>query len=208
MNSEIRYLAQQLLHAGLGPLCERDRRVIARVARRVHTARDVNQVFEQNLSFGDRLADKVAVVAGSWTFIVGLLRVPRGLGAAQRRRPGAVGVRPLSLHLPQPAAVDAGGAAGAHHHDEPEPAGGEGPPRGLRSTTRSTSRPSPPSPSCTTRSTAWRSWSRASRTRRRAFGSPRVSGMRRMQRACRRFGATCNPASMQLQVTHRGSSLP
>src|SRR4029453_5160273 len=70
MNSEIRYLAQQLLHAGLGPLCERDRRVIARVARRVHTARDVNKVFEQNLSFGDRLADKVAGVAGSWTFIV------------------------------------------------------------------------------------------------------------------------------------------
>ena len=71
MNSEIRYLAQQLLHAGLGPLCERDRRVIARVAKRVHTARDVNQLFEQNLSVGDRLADKVAVVAGSWSFIVG-----------------------------------------------------------------------------------------------------------------------------------------
>jgi uncharacterized membrane protein len=71
MNSEIRYLAQQLLHAGVGQLCDRDRRVIARVARRVHTARDVNQVFEQNLSFGDRLADKVAVVAGSWTFILG-----------------------------------------------------------------------------------------------------------------------------------------
>jgi uncharacterized membrane protein len=71
MNSEIRYLAQQLLHGGLGPLCERDRRVIARVARRVHTARDVNKVFEQHLSFGDRLADKVAIVAGSWTFILG-----------------------------------------------------------------------------------------------------------------------------------------
>lgn len=65
MNSEIRYLAQQLLHGGLGPLCERDRRVIARVARRVR----VNKVFEQNLSFGERLADKVAV-AGSWTFIL------------------------------------------------------------------------------------------------------------------------------------------
>jgi uncharacterized membrane protein len=71
MNSEVRYLAQQLLHGGLGPLCERDRRVIARVARRVHTARDVNKVFEQHLSFGDKLADKVAIVAGSWTFILG-----------------------------------------------------------------------------------------------------------------------------------------
>jgi uncharacterized membrane protein len=71
MNHEIRYLAQQLLHGGLGPLCARDRRVIARVARRVHTARNLNQVFEQNLSFGDRLADKVAIVAGSWQFIAG-----------------------------------------------------------------------------------------------------------------------------------------
>ena len=33
MNNEIRFLAQQLLHGGLGPLPERDRRVIARVAR-------------------------------------------------------------------------------------------------------------------------------------------------------------------------------
>jgi hypothetical protein len=71
MNPEIRYLAQQLLHAGLAPLCERDRRVITRVARRVHTARDVNQEFEQNLTFGDKLADKVAVLGGSWTFIMG-----------------------------------------------------------------------------------------------------------------------------------------
>jgi uncharacterized membrane protein len=71
MNSEIRYLAQQLLHAGLGPLSERERRIIARVARRVHTARNLNQEFEQNLTFGERLADKVAALGGSWSFIVG-----------------------------------------------------------------------------------------------------------------------------------------
>jgi len=71
MNPEVRYLAQQLLHAGLGPLSDRDRRVIARVAKRVHTARNVNHVFEQNLTFGDRLADKVAIFGGSWSFIVG-----------------------------------------------------------------------------------------------------------------------------------------
>ena len=71
MNAEIRFLAQQLLHAGLGPLSERDRRLIARVARRMRTAPDVNREFEQNLTFGDRLADKVAAVGGSWSFIVG-----------------------------------------------------------------------------------------------------------------------------------------
>src|SRR5437879_2435661 len=69
MTTEIRFLAQQLLHAGLGPLSERERRVIARVAKRVHTARDVNQVFEQRLTFGQHLADRVAAIGGSWAFI-------------------------------------------------------------------------------------------------------------------------------------------
>src|SRR3546814_9612090 len=36
-------------------------------------------------------------------------------------------LRPLSLHLPQPDAVDARGDPGARHHDEPEPPGGERP---------------------------------------------------------------------------------
>jgi uncharacterized membrane protein len=71
MNSEIRFLAQHLLHAGLGPLSERDRRVIARIARRVHTARDVNRMFDQRLTLGQRLADRVAAVGGSWGFIAG-----------------------------------------------------------------------------------------------------------------------------------------
>jgi uncharacterized membrane protein len=71
MTSEIRYLAQQLLHAGLTPLNDRERRIIALVAKRVHTARDVNKVFERRLTVGQRLADHVAVVGGSWSFIVG-----------------------------------------------------------------------------------------------------------------------------------------
>ena len=69
-HSEIRFLAQHLLHAGVAPLPDRDRRLIARVARRVHTARDLNQEFEERLTLGARLADKVAVVGGSWRFII------------------------------------------------------------------------------------------------------------------------------------------
>jgi uncharacterized membrane protein len=71
MNSEIRFLAQHLLHAGLGPLSERDRRVIARIARRMRGAPNVNREFEKTLTFGERLADKVAAVGGSWSFIMG-----------------------------------------------------------------------------------------------------------------------------------------
>ena len=71
MNTEVRFLAQHLLHAGLTPLCERDRRVIARVARRMHTARNLNQVFDDRLTLGQRMADRVAAVGGSWGFIAG-----------------------------------------------------------------------------------------------------------------------------------------
>jgi uncharacterized membrane protein len=70
MNSEIRILAQQLLHAGPGQLPERDRRIIARVARRLHI-RNLNQVFEERSTVGERLADRVAAVGGSWGFISG-----------------------------------------------------------------------------------------------------------------------------------------
>jgi uncharacterized membrane protein len=70
MNSEVRILAQQILHAGIDQLPDRDRRVIARVARRLHT-RNLNQVFEQRLTLGERMADRVAAVGGSWTFIAG-----------------------------------------------------------------------------------------------------------------------------------------
>jgi uncharacterized membrane protein len=71
MTNEIRYLAQHLLHAGVSPLSERDRRVIRRVARRTYVARNLNQVFEDRQTFGQRLADRVAVVGGSWAFIAG-----------------------------------------------------------------------------------------------------------------------------------------
>ena len=70
---KIRFLAQHLLHAGLSPLSDRDRRVIARVARRMHTARDPNEVFDERLTFGEKLADRVAVIGGSWSFIIGFM---------------------------------------------------------------------------------------------------------------------------------------
>ena len=71
MQSEVRFLAQHLLHAGLGPLDARDRRVIVRIAKRVHTARNLNQEFDNRSTMGERLADRVAAVGGSWGFIIG-----------------------------------------------------------------------------------------------------------------------------------------
>jgi len=69
--TEVRRLAHHLLHAGLSPLPDRERRVISRIARRVHVARNLNDAFDERLSFGHRLADKVAIFGGSWSFILG-----------------------------------------------------------------------------------------------------------------------------------------
>lgn len=71
MNTEIRYLAQHLLHAGVTPLSDRDRRIIQRVAHRVRVARDLNEVFDDRSTMGERLADRVAAIGGSWSFIMG-----------------------------------------------------------------------------------------------------------------------------------------
>ena len=46
-------------------------RFLAGTFRRAPQIRDVNEVFEERLTFGERLADRVAAIGGSWSFIVG-----------------------------------------------------------------------------------------------------------------------------------------
>lgn len=64
-------LARGLLEAGVGKLTARERRVILKIAERRAVARNVNAQFDEQLSFGDRLADRVAEIGGSWAFIIG-----------------------------------------------------------------------------------------------------------------------------------------
>ena len=46
-------------------------RYIIDLRRGPAAGRDPNLVFDENLSFGDRLADRVAAIGGSWRFIIG-----------------------------------------------------------------------------------------------------------------------------------------
>jgi uncharacterized membrane protein len=51
MNTAIRFVAYQL--------------------RRASRMRDPNEMFNDGMTFGERLADRVAVIGGSWSFIIG-----------------------------------------------------------------------------------------------------------------------------------------
>lgn len=68
--AEVRRLAQSLLRRGAAPLSIRERRMIERIARRVEV-HDLNEDMEDQATFGERVADRVAAVGGSWRFILG-----------------------------------------------------------------------------------------------------------------------------------------
>ena len=70
MDDKVVHLARQLLDSGLTSLSDREQRVILLIAGRQHVTRNVNGVIADNQSFGERLADRVAQLGGSWSFIL------------------------------------------------------------------------------------------------------------------------------------------
>jgi uncharacterized membrane protein len=69
MSTVIDDLAAKFLKAR-GESGESERRVIDRLVKRLHVSRDAAGAFEAGLTFGQRLADRIAVFGGSWTFIL------------------------------------------------------------------------------------------------------------------------------------------
>lgn len=63
-------LARQLLDLDEGELHPHEKTIIERAARRLAVSRDINFDIEKNATFGQRLADRVAAVGGSWRFII------------------------------------------------------------------------------------------------------------------------------------------
>lgn len=114
MNEQVRLLAEQLLATGSDQLSDRERRVVAWLAKRAQISRNVNHAFEEHRTFGDRLADRVATFGGSWTFIlifVGILLLWIALNSfILIRGPGAFDPYPyifLNLMLSMVAALQA-----------------------------------------------------------------------------------------------------
>jgi len=62
-------LAKQLLDLDEGELTSREKAVIERAVRRLAISRNLNLDFEGATTVGQRLADRVAAVGGSWAFL-------------------------------------------------------------------------------------------------------------------------------------------
>ncbi|MFZ1661151.1 MAG: DUF1003 domain-containing protein [Paracoccaceae bacterium] len=70
MDDLVRELATKLLNAGYEDLPEREQRVLRRIAAKSAISRNIAEVKPDTLTFGQRIADKVAAFGGSWTFIL------------------------------------------------------------------------------------------------------------------------------------------
>ena len=66
----VKLLAQKLLELDYADIPAREKRIIERVAKRVTISRDTAKAHEDAMTFGDRLADRVASFGGSWTFLI------------------------------------------------------------------------------------------------------------------------------------------
>jgi uncharacterized membrane protein len=69
MDEDIRALAHELIQHGATHLTPRERRVLAHIANRRHSAHDAVAEFEERMTLGQRAADRIARWGGSWVFI-------------------------------------------------------------------------------------------------------------------------------------------
>lgn len=65
----IEEIAKRVFHRDWLALLPRERRVLQHVAERAVLSRDTGELFDDQRTFGQRLADRVAAFGGSWTFI-------------------------------------------------------------------------------------------------------------------------------------------
>ena len=70
MQQEQNALATALLGSAFGDLEHDEQAVLNGIAAGVPIAQDANDVDEANADLGDRLADRVAAIGGSWSFII------------------------------------------------------------------------------------------------------------------------------------------
>lgn len=70
MNNQSQEQIKKFLVDKFETLSKQERIFVHRILERRHITRDINKEFDDQLTFGQRVADKVAAFGGSWTFII------------------------------------------------------------------------------------------------------------------------------------------
>ena len=70
MNNHLRDFVKKRFRVSLDDLPEREHRIVRHFGDRLPVSHDTNLEFEKKLTFGQRLADKVAAFGGSWPFLI------------------------------------------------------------------------------------------------------------------------------------------
>lgn len=70
MNNHLQEIADKFLRLGFNALSDGEKRVLKHVAERLRISRNINTEYDTGLTFGQRVADRVASFGGSWTFII------------------------------------------------------------------------------------------------------------------------------------------
>jgi uncharacterized membrane protein len=69
MNQKENEISERLFRKKYKQLGEREKKVAHHLAERTHISRNVGKDFSEQLTFGQRMADKVATFGGSWVFL-------------------------------------------------------------------------------------------------------------------------------------------
>lgn len=70
MNNHPQEQFKKLILEKMETFTRQERELIRRIIERNHVVRNVNSEFDEQLTFGQKLADAVAKFGGSWTFII------------------------------------------------------------------------------------------------------------------------------------------
>ena len=118
---------KEVLEDEIGELSVLDQEVIESLEQHEILSSDIEKQFEKELTFGERLSDRIAEFGGSWKFLItfgAVIFVWIATNASIARYPR---VRSLSFHPSQFDSLLSRRGPGAGHHDEPKPRRGARP---------------------------------------------------------------------------------
>ncbi len=70
MNNPVSDLAKKFFPARFQNLTDREKNVLQKIAQRIHISRNTNRQFNDELTFGQHLADRISTFGGSWPFLI------------------------------------------------------------------------------------------------------------------------------------------